>query len=731
MSTKLPSKNTDSDLFTEVLNQNQKYKIKRFFAYFRHFFKSKTWFKSPRFWLLTTSMTTVLIFVVLIFTDLNLHKKENSVFMPIKGYALEKFDSCEEIGNKFNEYYDYQKSQNQKKGRSGVDYSIVSSRPDMMDLRNDSTMENKDVQYSGGKGSSNQSDFSTTNNQVKNVDEGDLVKTDGTYIYSITPNTRKLNISYFKDGVLSTRNELQFDYDFYPKKLQLSSDYKVLMVIGGDSQKTKVKIYRTSDLTSPVENTYIGPASDWTFGGGIKESRFVDNKLILITNLNNNYVYARDGNQRLKTVKESLPGISEVHSKFGMTDCKNIQYISPLPSIQTYTSVYTLNFAKGDFPKVSQNTVVSGNQITYMSEKNLYLAQPHYEDSRMIDRFKYQTTIYKFNLTDTGLKYQTRGRVDGNLLNQFSMDEYENNLRVATTVSKEVVAIAISKMSDVKCSAVDLCGQPSGVERVGNFITILNDKMELRARTQSLAKGERIYAVRFLGDKGYMVTFRQTDPLYTFDLTDPNNPRVTGELKIPGFSNYLHPINDGYLIGVGKNSANGSVKISLFDVRDQQNPKEVDMKEIGGSGSNTPVDDDHKAFLWDQRNQLLTLPITVNDNNYNMTYQGSYVYKVNLESGFELDTRISHIDYELLKQENITKVISDNSKPILNDKGEVVGQGKDRDTIITPNPYINDAQNYYILRQMYMDNYLLTISSKMIQSHTIGNYTKTGEINFD
>ena len=187
-----------------------------------------------------------------------------------------------------------------------------------------------------------------------------------------------------------------------------------------------------------------------------------------------------------------------------------------------------------------------------------------------------------------------------------------------------------------------------------NHLFILDEKMKVTGSVEGLAKGERIYSARFMGDKAYMVTFRETDPLFVIDVANPAAPKVLGELKIPGFSNYLHPLDENHLIGFGyetvaeKNSGGGEpliltkgMKISLFDVTDFANPKEKDTEIIGGRGTYSPIQYDHKALFQHTERNLYGFPIMVYDEtgkDRSIDYQssGALVYEITPEKGIVL-----------------------------------------------------------------------------------------------
>jgi hypothetical protein len=235
------------------------------------------------------------------------------------------------------------------------------------------------------------------------------------------------------------------------------------------------------------------------------------------------------------------------------------------------------------------------------------------------------------------MEYVASGEVPGMVLNQFSMDEYDGHFRVATTTYGETT---------------------------GNHVYILDMDLNIVGSLEGLAPGETIYSARFVGERGHMVTFRQVDPLFVIDLSDPGNPRELGYLKVTGYSDYLHPYDETHLIGIGKETTDAGefawyqgVKISLFDVRDVNNPLEISKLEIGDRGTDSPVLWDHKAFLFDKSRNLMVIPILeakVDKTKYSEdelvwaygepVYQGAYVFHVSPDAGITIQGKITNID---------------------------------------------------------------------------------------
>jgi uncharacterized secreted protein with C-terminal beta-propeller domain len=265
-----------------------------------------------------------------------------------------------------------------------------------------------------------------------------------------------------------------------------------------------------------------------------------------------------------------------------------------------------------------------------------------------------ETVVYRFALNNGKLDYTGKGQVPGSILNQFSMDESEGFFRIATT----------------KGSLFE-----EGEYTSKNNLYVMDPDLEICGRLEDVAPGEKIYSVRFMGDRAYMVTFKKVDPLFVIDLKDAKNPTILGALKIPGYSDYLHPYDENHIIGFGKDTIELSnegtwkkdgttayyqgMKIALFDVSDVNNPKEKFKEIIGDRGTDSELLSDHKALLFSQDKELMAFPVTVmeikdggnvSEGNRpvygSFSFQGAYVYNVDLEEGFKLRARISHISEE-------------------------------------------------------------------------------------
>jgi len=189
-----------------------------------------------------------------------------------------------------------------------------------------------------------------------------------------------------------------------------------------------------------------------------------------------------------------------------------------------------------------------------------------------------------------------------------------------------------------------------------NNLYILDAAMKKRGSITGIAPGENIYSTRFLGKRGYMVTFKLVDPLFVLDMSDIDNPKILGKLKIPGYSNYLHPVDENHIIGFGKDTQENKsgafyqgMKMALFDITDVSNPKEEYVEIIGGRGTDSPLLYNHKALLYDAEKRLLAFPVTVYSEKDGVTnygdfeFSGAYVYDFEASTGFKLTGKISHL----------------------------------------------------------------------------------------
>jgi uncharacterized secreted protein with C-terminal beta-propeller domain len=287
----------------------------------------------------------------------------------------------------------------------------------------------------------------------------------------------------------------------------------------------------------------------------------------------------------------------------------------------------------------SSTGVVADASIVYASTEALYFTSTYWNYSGVnSDEPAEQTIIYKFDLSGDEVSGEGYSGVNGRALNQFSLGEYNGVLRIATTTGWSWNTETPSK-NHVYC------------------LKSQDGKLGIIGRLEDIAQGEELDSARFIGSRGYLVTFVTTDPLFTLDLSDPYNPEVAGELKVPGFSTYIHPWGDDYLITTGKDAIEEDgfawyqgMQLSIFDISDFANPKLLKTQAIGDRGTYSEALYNHKAFTFWESQGLLALPVDLYElesdqaspSDYGvMTFKGLYVYRVNIENGFQKIGEIS------------------------------------------------------------------------------------------
>lgn len=288
-----------------------------------------------------------------------------------------------------------------------------------------------------------------------------------------------------------------------------------------------------------------------------------------------------------------------------LTDCSRMHRPTEFAGFNQL-SVVGFDLGGNDLNPVDSTSVFANGETVYSSTESLYVATNQWFDTFPATEQdwleeNYSTSFHKFSLGDDGTaNYEASGSVRGHILNQFALDEHDGRLRIATTD-----------------------GTPWGQQdTTESFITVFEqngDELEAVGSVGGLGRGERIFSVRFLEDEAYVVTFRQIDPFYVVDLSNPTQPAVVGELKIPGFSSYLHPIGDDLVLGVGQdadeNGGTRGAKVSLFDVSDPANPVELDVW-IDSGYSQSDVQWDHRAFTWWAPENAAILPLSSWDTQF-------------------------------------------------------------------------------------------------------------------
>ncbi len=575
--------------------------------------------------------------------------------------------------------------------------------------------------------------YSTTNNQVAGVDEADIIKTDGKFIYTTSGNTLFI-VSAGSDAAVVSRTDLSYQ----PSGLFIEGDRLMVFLSVWDSNYfsklgirprnsvTVARIYDTTDRAKPTQVT------EYTLEGNYNQARLVGSTAYVVLSSTPDWrepmpLLLRDGERITQSA----------------TDIAILPY--PYSSVQ-YASVHAIPF-NGDALR-SKTVTVDGQPTVYMSASgSIYLASTKYisewelrsailqeivepklssadrsliakihaADSEVIsaaekkskiqqvyDEYvqflpteereaiesaveealaaeleKYEameyTILTRIDAQGTALALGPVGQVPGHVLNQFSMDEHNAVLRVATTTSARwfspwrggvMMDVAVAEPavapSNEAGSANAEAGvaldeiAPKSIERIPgtsestNAIYTLDDNLKVLDSITGIAPGEQVFSARFMGERLYLVTYRQVDPFFVFDLSDAKNIKQLGELKVPGFSRYLHPYDDNTIIGIGREAtATGrteGLKISIFDVTDVSKPKEIAKWVSKENEAQSSAEYEHKAFLFDREKELLVIPAYAYDwtrGSGTERYNGAMVFRIQRDA-IELRGIVDH-----------------------------------------------------------------------------------------
>ncbi|MCS7139008.1 MAG: beta-propeller domain-containing protein [Crenarchaeota archaeon] len=530
-------------------------------------------------------------------------------------------------------------------------------------------------------GSSNE--YSTTNIQVSGVDEADSVKTDGRYIYMVSGDA-VLIIEAYPPEKMKKVSEIRVDGN--PIGLFINDDRLAVLKYGSITSSdeyypwlTVLEVYDISNVSNPV----------------LKRRMSIDG-FYLSSRMIGNYIYIVATSPVIRIINEdlkvSIPKII-VGNNTVEIPLDKIFYSDTTEVPESYTTIVAIDLYSEE--GVEYKSILTGYaSCMYVSVDNIYIVMPK---RLWIWGDEESAEIHRIRINGLNIKCEASGEVPGRVLNQFSMDEYEGYFRIATTTGR------VTRFLNKDMSA--------------NHVYILDSEtLRIVGRLEGLAPGEQIYSARFMGSRCYLVTFKKVDPLFTIDLSNPAEPRVLGKLKIPGYSDYLHPYDDNYLIGVGKETVEAEegdfawyqgLKISLFDVSNVTSPREVDKMIIGDRGTESPVLRDHHAFLFDRKRNLLVIPILearIFREKYSgkippyvygeYVFQGAYVFSISPVEGISLRGRITHLE----NTEELEK-----------------------------SGYYFSSK-YQVVRSLYIGNVLYTLSSGMVKANSLTDLSEISRV---
>lgn len=508
---------------------------------------------------------------------------------------------------------------------------------------------------------STQKDYSKTNIQVENVDEADITKTDGDYIYSISENS--VVITNVKDPQnIKIEKKIVENDDSYPQDLMLYNDKLIVISSISDSEygyknNTIVRVYDIKEKSNPKK------LKEYELFEEYYTSRCIENNLYVISSGSLRKEETNNNDEKIVTyyiednTKKEIP----------LGDIKYLDNVSR--DKQTLISKLDLENTGKDITLAPYLIDISN---AYVSEKSIYLANDTYDEEKIpliklftlkgvfgvfdwYENLDYdrgiKTEIHKFDIQEDGkLKYNGNAKTEGRVINQYSFDEKNSHLRVALYNDD------------------------------GSRIEVFDENLKSIGTSEKVAKGEKMYSSRFIGDKVYFVTYKTVDPLFVVDLKDETSPKVLGKLKIPGYSTYLHPYDENHLIGIGietketvNRNSQGKVistraqiigmKMALFDISNVNNPKQISSTVIGDRRTTSAILTNPKALLFSKEKSLIAIPVNnynedfeINDSsetysslinsykNYNekRVAEGYMVYDISVENGFKLKGIITH-----------------------------------------------------------------------------------------
>ncbi|MEE0693029.1 MAG: beta-propeller domain-containing protein [Lachnospiraceae bacterium] len=477
-------------------------------------------------------------------------------------------------------------------------------------------------------------DFSKTNLQELGVDEGDIVKTDGQFVYILRQDLSFAIVKADKDkSALLSVTKLDTGSNGYVHEMYLEGDTLHIIVSGAitrltneedtyytnTKRQTTLLTYDISDRSAPVLTGSVSQE------GSYETSRKNDGYIYLFTS------YSPDIRDNFDD-SVIMPRVNDTEISAGAV------YLPEALESSTYLVISSI---KTDVPDqiCDSKVLVSGASHYYVSEQNIYIANEQYDSAVTM------TEITKFHYESGSITGVAAGSVKGYLNDSFSMNEYNGKLRVVSTYTRD----GFNSVYDTSGTVTAEMYEPSFEEY--NALYILDENMQQTGAIENLAEGETIRSARFFGDTGYFVTFEQTDPLFSVDLSDPQNPEILGELKISGFSSYLHPYGENLLLGIGyeadeKTGTVEGLKLSMFDISDPSDVKEVHRMVLSGI-TWCPAVEDYKSILADPGKNVIGFYC---DNRYLVfSYDETNGFTNELAYDFYSDMLINQAEYDTMR----------------------------------------------------------------------------------
>ena len=517
-------------------------------------------------------------------------------------------------------------------------------------LSTNKTLETADTAETAGENSVNndttktESDYSKTNTRTEGVDEADIVKTDGKYIYVLknsydgAPEVRIIKTDNGKMSTITSRISLdkeKGDTSYYYNNMMVEG---TALVVFADTYKEpkdkRLYGYRANsnnaevifyDITNPEKPEF---KTKHTQEGSIGNTRMKDGIIYTFSHTYNfNYYYLMDGNEKVDYSK-LVPKVDGKKLDIGRI------YVPEYADGESYTVVTSVD-VKNPEKIIDKKMIMDSGYDIYVSGENIYFWNTDYfiaGEKTMLTKYSYKKGI---------ITPQASTSIMGTFNNDYSLDEYNGNLRIVVTKGNEWGRII--PFADEEEDAEDT---------TENALYILDKDLKVKGKIEGLAKGEHIKSARFMGDMAYFVTFRQTDPLFSVDVSNPESPKVLGYLKIPGFSEYLHPFGNGLLFGLGqdadeKEGGTRGLKLSMFDISNPYDVREI-AKTIYSEDkySSSDAEYDRRAITIDAGKNLVGFEVSFYDESKGKSFEKYVVYGFDREKGFYQKFGVNNIEGE-------------------------------------------------------------------------------------
>ncbi len=573
----------------------------------------------------TTVLAASLVVVVGIAASQAMFRQDYNMLGSNKPHSSDSKGNSSKEGNSVTSFQNYEEIYELLENSGQVYYGMTN---DIIVEDSESSLEG-----SGSKGedfitgNSSTEEYTGTNVQVEGVDEADIIKTDGKHIFVFDTDENVIRIVK-ADGrntkvVAKINKAVNAPDDYIIGDMYLHDNKLVLVCSDGYwESNTYVVTYDVSDVNATVQIGRIKKE------GSIHSSRMVDGKLYVFTN-----EYLPYDEERT----EYVPTINEERIR-----CKDI-YACGSSIYNSYITLFSIDVNKPN-EVMDVKSILTNDSYIYASKNNIYILASG--ERKTGSYVKNMTNIFKIEYKDGIFKPLADGEVEGRLRDQFSMDEHEGTLRVLTTSSGYRV-YDNNFIGEIMEEAFI-----EDISSTTNNVFVLDSQLKVIGKIEGLAKGERIYSARFDGDMGYFVTFRETDPVFAVDFSDKTNPKILGELKVSGFSEYLHMWSDNFMLGFGeeideKTGEKLGIKISMFDVSDPENMIEVDKIVIEGVSLYSEALYNHKAILINPDKNIIGFAIgdydwMSDEVNYTMSY---YILGYDNEKGFvEFEKNVDAVD---------------------------------------------------------------------------------------